>query len=78
MTNNSFNYLAKRNIQTGREVNNITFSPSSNTYRKAVLSCTIGAMNQPPQFYSYPLIGYYFLEPLKKNFKHKKHIKHKK
>ena len=70
MTNNSFNYLVKRNIQTGREVRNITFSPSSNTYRKAVLSCTIGAMNKPPQFFSYPLMAYYFLHPLKKYIKY--------
>ena len=60
----SFAYIVKRQSQTGINSNPI-FSPSSKTYRKAILSCTIGSMNKPPQFFSYPLMGFYFLHNLK-------------
>jgi hypothetical protein len=61
----SFAYIVKRQTQTGRMDNNTTFSPSSKTYRKAILSCTFGSMNKPPQFFSYPLMAFYFLHKLK-------------
>jgi hypothetical protein len=60
MANTSFNNVIKRTNQTGK-INDPVFSPSSVTYRRAVLGCTIGSMNKCSTFYSFPILAFAFL-----------------
>lgn len=66
MPTNTFTYNTKRSIQTGY-LNVPTVSPSTKLYQRAVLSCTIGSMNKPSYFYSYPLMSTYFLHKLRES-----------
>jgi hypothetical protein len=69
MAGNSFNFTVKRSAQTGNSepTSQTYFTPQSREYRKAVLSCTIGAMERPSEFYSFPLLKWTILNRIKQS-----------
>jgi len=69
MAGNSFNFTVKRFAQTGKAepASQTYYTPQSREYRKAVLSCTIGAMERTSEFFSFPNIKWTILNRIKQS-----------
>jgi len=65
--NKIFYYIIMANFQFKRltlsgDSSQPFLNPNTPAYRKAIFSCTIGAMQKHSQWFSYPLMAFYFLE----------------